>query len=40
MTKSSKYRVKFKNWGELKKEYLPIKLQQTRSEKLETILGE
>ena len=40
MTKSSKYRVKFKNWGELKKEYISCKLQQTRSEKLETILGE
>ena len=40
MTKSSKYRIKFKNWGELKKEYLSYKLQQTRSEKLETILGE
>ena len=40
MTKSSKFRIKFKNWGELKKEYIPIKLQQTRSEKLETILGE
>jgi hypothetical protein len=40
MTKSSKFRIKFKNWGDLKKEYLPIKLQQTRSEKLETILGE
>jgi len=36
MTKSSKYRVKFKNWGELKKEYLPIK----RNEKLEKVLGE
>lgn len=36
MTKSSKYRVKFKNWGELKKEYLSCK----RNEKLETILGE
>ena len=40
MTKSSKFRIKFKNWGDLKKEYIPIKLQQTRSEKLETILGE
>lgn len=40
MTKSSKFRIKFKNWGELKKEYIPFKLQQTRSEKLETILGE
>lgn len=36
MTKSSKYRIKFKNWGELKKEYLSCK----RNEKLETILGE
>ena len=40
MTKSSKFRIKFKNWGELKKEYIPFKLQQTRSEKLETILGQ
>jgi hypothetical protein len=36
MTKSSKYRIKFKNFGELKKEYLPIK----RNEKLEKVLGE
>jgi hypothetical protein len=40
MTKSSKFRIKFKNCGELKKEYITCKLQQTRSEKLETILGE
>ncbi len=36
MIKSSKYKIKFKNWGELKKEYLSCK----RNEKLETILGE
>lgn len=40
MTKSSKYRIKFKNWGELKKEYIACKQQQTRNEKLKTILGE
>ena len=34
MTKSSKYRIKFKNWGELKKEYITCK----RDEKLKTIL--
>jgi hypothetical protein len=34
MTKSSKYRVKFKNWGELKKEYISCK----RNENLEIIL--
>jgi hypothetical protein len=35
MTKSSKFRIKFKNWGELKKEYLSCK----RNEKLESILN-
>lgn len=34
MTKSSKYRIKFKNWGELKKEYITCK----RNQKLKTIL--
>lgn len=36
MTKSSKYRIKFKNWGDLKEKYLPIK----RNRKLENVLGE
>ncbi len=35
MTKSSKYRIKFKNWGELKKEYISCK----RNEKLEIVLN-
>lgn len=36
MTKTCKFRIKFENWGKLKKEYISCK----RNEKLYNILGE
>ena len=32
--KSSKYRIKFKNWGELKKEYTKVYITENRNDKL------
>lgn len=34
--KSSKYRIKFKNWGELRKEYVVV----SRDSKIESIIGD